>query len=167
MWNIFAGYSLSRVVRDDGVREYFPHFDRRHNTNIVLTVFLDKKKNWETNVRWNYGSGFPFTPTVGYYAQQPFVDQFGNPAVNADYTRGNGEPGVIYSELNSGRLPQYHRLDISVRRIWTFANDGELDLSFGATNLYDRANIFYFDRANFKRVNQLPIMPTAALSYKF
>jgi hypothetical protein len=166
-WNIFAGYSISRVNRDDGIMVYFPHFDRRHNTNIVGTVYLDKQKNWEANVRWNYGSGFPFTPTVGYFAEQNFLDQFGRPAINYDYTTGNGEPGVIYGQLNSARLPQYHRFDITIRRIWKMARNGELDLSFGATNLYNRQNIFYFDRANFRRVDQLPIMPTASLSYAF
>jgi hypothetical protein len=28
------------------------------------------------------------------------------------------------------------------------------------TNAYDRPNIFYFDRLNYERVNQLPILPT-------
>ncbi|MCH8555563.1 MAG: TonB-dependent receptor [Schleiferiaceae bacterium] len=167
-WNVFAGYSLSQIIRDDGITEYFPHFDRRHNTNIVFTYFIDSKKNWETNVRWNYGSGFPFTPTVGYYAEQPFVNPTtGGPNLNFDYTTENGEAGIIYGDLNSARLPQYHRLDITVRRVWKVRKYEEIDLSFGATNMYNRNNIFFFDRANFRRVDQLPIMPTAALSYKF
>ena len=119
-------------------------------------------------MRWNYGSGFPFTPAVGYYSEQPFVTaESGAPNLNFDPTTGNANGGVIYGDLNSSRLPQYHRLDITVRRIWKIRKYEELDLSFGATNVYNRGNIFYFDRANFTRINQLPIMPTSALSFKF
>jgi hypothetical protein len=36
-----------------------------------------------------------------------------------------------------------------------------------ATNMYNRENIFYFDRIRNKRVNQLPIMPTIGITLNF
>jgi len=60
--NIWAVYSLTYVTRDDGVvGEYVPHFDRRHNFNIVVNQSWGNKKNptaWTANLRWNFGSGF-------------------------------------------------------------------------------------------------------------
>ena len=34
---VWIVYSLGQVIRDDGVREYSPHFDRRHNINFVTS----------------------------------------------------------------------------------------------------------------------------------
>jgi hypothetical protein len=36
-----------------------------------------------------------------------------------------------------------------------------------ASNVYNRRNIFYYDRILYKRVNQLPIMPTISLNWTF
>ena len=41
------------------------------------------------------------------------------------------------------------------------------EISAGATNVYNRENIFYFDRVTYTRVNQLPIMHSVTLSLKF
>ena len=37
----------------------------------------------------------------------------------------------------------------------------------GVTNLYDRNNIFYYDRVRAVRVDQLPIMPNLGFNWKF
>ncbi|HRG64741.1 MAG TPA: hypothetical protein PLV12_02995, partial [Saprospiraceae bacterium] len=66
---------------------------------------------------------------------------------------------------NGGRLPYYHRLDISISKTFHFSKFSSLEVNASVTNAYDRANIFYFDRVRYNRVNQLPIMP--ALSAKF
>ena len=39
--------------------------------------------------------------------------------------------------------------------------------NIGITNAYNRENIFYFNRIEYKRVNQLPFMPSAGLSLTF
>ena len=41
----------------------------------------------------------------------------------------------------------------------------ELDISL--TNAYDRQNIFYYDRVANTRVDQLPLLPSAGVSYSF
>lgn len=166
-WNFWGVYSWSRVLRDDGVQEYHPHFDRRHNVNLVLSYKWGKDRSWELSTRWNYGSGFPFTPTQAYYPGISFTDEFGNPVTDADYTTENGEPSVLYGDLNSNRLTDYHRLDIDVKKIWKLSGFQVLEATLGATNLYNRENIFYFNRVTATPVNQLPIMPYLAMSYSF
>ncbi|PLX06529.1 MAG: TonB-dependent receptor, partial [Marinilabiliales bacterium] len=60
-------YSLGYVTRYDGIVDYVPHFDRRHNVNFLATYTFGEDLNWEASARWNLGSGFPFTQTSGYY----------------------------------------------------------------------------------------------------
>jgi hypothetical protein len=42
-----------------------------------------------------------------------------------------------------------------------------MEAAVGATNMYNRENIFYYDRVEAERVNQLPIMPTISCSFSF
>src|SRR6185295_7551771 len=53
---IWVAYTLSWVTRNTGTKEYYPFFDRRHNLNIVVAYKFGKKKLWEANARWNFGS---------------------------------------------------------------------------------------------------------------
>ncbi len=75
--------------------------------------------------------------------------------------------GILYGDLNSQRLPDYHRLDFTAKRAWEISKTQKLEMALAATNLYNRANIFYYDTPRAKRVNQLPFMPTLMLSYAF
>ena len=157
----WAVYSLSSVTRYDGINEYFPLFDRRHNVNLVAAYTFGKNLNWEASVRWNLGSGFPFTQTAGFYENLVFTD-----GINTDYTTQNGQLGVEYGELNKGRLPFYHRLDLSVKRKFEIGTT-TLEAIIGITNVYNRENIFYIDRVRYERVNQLPILPSLGISWQF
>lgn len=158
---IWAVYSLSKVTRYDGISEYYPLFDRRHNVNLVASYKFGKDLNWEASVRWNLGSGFPFTQTAGFYENLLFTN-----GINTDYTTQNGNLGVQYGEYNAGRLPYYHRLDLTVKRTFELGQH-TLDIVLGVTNVYNRQNIFYIDRVKYERVNQLPILPSLGLSWQF
>lgn len=157
---LWAVYSLTYVERYDGRRNYFPHFDRRHNVNIVATYTFDKKRTWNLNTRWNYGSGFPFTQTQGYYEK---IDA----SATGDPLTQNGTLGYYYTDINKGRLPSFHRLDVSLSKKMNFRKNQSLTITAAATNVYNRDNIFYFDRARFTRINQLPIIPTLGINYSF
>lgn len=164
---IWAAYSLSKVTRDDGIREYAPFFDRRHNLNLVANYSFGKDNLWEASFRYNFGTGFPFTPQRAYYRKQPFLTPSGQGTVSYDYTTANGELDVLYGELNSKRLPNYHRVDASIKRTFELSEFQKLEMSVGATNILNYENIFYYDRIENERVNQLPIMPTISVSYSF
>jgi hypothetical protein len=159
LWGV---YSLGFVRRDDGIKEYAPHFDRRHNVNFVASYKFGRNNSWKTDLRWNLGSGFPFTQTQGFYESLTFED-----GINTDYTSVNGDLGIQYAELNKGRLPYYHRLDLSISKIVKVANKSDLEISASVTNVYNRENIFYFNRIKYERVNQLPIMPSIGASITF
>jgi hypothetical protein len=130
--------------------------------NIVASYKFGSSKNWEANARWNFGSGFPFTKTQGFYEKLTFGD-----GINSDYTTENGQLGIQYDEINGGRLPYYHRLDLSLLRRFQFSKYTRLEVTVGITNVYNRTNIFYVDRITGERVNQLPFMPSAGMRFFF
>ncbi|MDG2425089.1 MAG: TonB-dependent receptor [Flavobacteriales bacterium] len=156
-------YSLGNVDRWDGFQWYDPVFDRRHNVNFLASRRFGKALGWETSFRWNLGSGLPFTQTQGYY--QPVAIDNG---VGTDYLTTNPvELGVLFGDLNAGRLPMYHRLDLSLRRKVKFGERYELDATASVTNVYSRANVFYINRITGERVDQLPFLPSIGLDMTF
>lgn len=159
LWGV---YSYTYVDRFDGIQEYNPVWDRRHNVNLVASYAFGKFDAWKVNVRWNYGSGFPFTPTQGFYGSVPF-----NGDINTNYANSNADLSTIFGNLNSHRLPDYARVDLGVTKTWRFDEHRQLEVDFSLTNALDRKNIFYFDRVRFERVDQLPLLPSLGISYKF
>lgn len=160
---IWGVYSLGKSTRWDGFQEYFPVFDRRHNVNIVTTYLFGKKKDTELSIRWNLGSGLPFTPTAGFYQSETFTN-----GVTTDYTTTNSSSvSSILGDFNSQRLPYYHRLDITVKHTFLFKNKTSLEFVAGVTNAYNRKNIFYVNRITSEKIYQFPFLPSIGLSYKF
>ena len=159
---VWVVYGYGNVDRWDGFRWYDPVFDRRHNVNLVVSQGLGKDGLWEVSARWNLGSGLPFTQTAGYF-QAPNVSG----GISSDYIVGNSnELAIQYAGLNEGRLPAYHRLDVSVRRDFEF-DSGTLECNAGITNLYSRDNVFYVNRLTGERVDQLPFLPSIGLDWRF
>lgn len=164
----WAVYSLSYNKRWFGntetkvITEYAPNFDRRHNINLVSSYAFGKTKNWEVNARFNFGSGFPFTPTQGFVNQ---LNPQGN--INYNFNTANGILGFIPGTINSSRLPDFARFDIGIKYKIKLSERSTLEVNGGATNVLNRENIFYVDRFTFKRINQLPIMPSINISLSF
>ena len=159
--SLWLTYSLCYVHLYDGVMHYVPIWDRRHNINLVATYLFGRKGSWEVDARYNFGSGFPFTQTQGFYEKLPFVDMGG------DYTTTNGELATLYADYNKGRLTAYSRLDLSLKKSFFFGKYTRLDATVSLTNALNQENIFYFDRISYTQVNQLPIMPSAGISVTF
>ena len=160
LWGV---YSYGYNTRWDGFQQYFPVFDRRHNVNVVASYMFGKKKDIEFSLRWNLGSGLPFTPTSGYYQAENFQN-----GVTTDYVTNN--PSVITTMLggfNTQRLPYYHRLDATIKKQFNFKNKDVLELVGSITNAYNRNNIFYVNRITSKKIYQFPVLPSFGLSYKF
>ena len=88
--------------------------------------------------------------------------------ISTDILGGNPGLGIIFDdERNAGRLPAYHRLDLSLKKKVKFSDNSGLDLVVSITNAYDRNNIFFFDRVRFDRVDQLPILPSIGADFYF
>jgi hypothetical protein len=160
---IWGVYSYGKSTRWDGTKTYAPVFDRRHNINLVTSYLFGAKKTLELNLRWNLGSGLPFTPTAGFYQNETFPS-----GVTTNITTTNPQnTGIIYGNFNSERLPYYHRLDITVKKNYKFKDKYLLEIIASVTNVYNRKNIFYVNRVTNQTIYQFPMLPSLGMSFKF
>lgn len=177
---LYATYGWAKVTRTDAKITYNPVFDRRHTLNLVAAYKYGRfeavsengravrsrftESKWEASGRFTMGSGFPFTQTQGYTPKNDFLDN----GSQTDYTTQNPALGTILSsDFNGGRLPYYHRFDISAKRRFVFNNRMMLELNASLINVYNRRNIFYFDRVRYVPVYQLPVLPSFGISFTY
>ena len=152
----FAGYSLSSVEYQVGEDEpgasafsFRPPHDRRHHLNLIGRIV---RGPYSLGVRWEYGSGFPFTRIEGFF------NSVNVGSSNTDFLNEEGDVQILFDEPFEGVLPSYNRLDVTLeRRIETPRFVGTVQL--GLLNAYDRSNVFYFDLFATRRVDQLPLVP--------
>ena len=164
IWTVYSFAYVNRYYEDinEELQHYYPHFDRRHNVNIVVTYRMGATESWEISGRWNYGSAFPFTQTQGYYEKLTF-----NNGIYGDYTTDNGDLGIVYADLNGGRLSDYHRLDLNVKKRFQFSENSRLDVDLSFINVYNRKNVFYRDRITGETIYQLPFVPSLGVIFAF
>lgn len=159
-----ANGQLVGLTGDTEVQTYPPPFDRRINVNLLGSYTAGKKKDWEISARYNLGSPFPFTQTQGFY-ENLNIQQNG---ISTSHLQQNGNIGIIYdTEINGGRLSYYHRLDLSVRKIFEISKFSNLETTLSLTNVYNRNNIFYIERLDNTRVFQLPLFPSMNVTWNF
>ncbi len=163
-WFVYSLGYVNRYYEDtEGeIQHYTPHFDRRHNINVILSYVTGPKRQWEFSARWNFGTGFPFTQVQGFYEYLTFPG-----GLNTGYEDENGQLGLIYGELFGGRLPTYHRLDIDMKKNFYLSAKTKMVLNVSVTNVYNRENVFYVDLVTNEVVYQLPFMPSVGLSVYF
>jgi len=128
-YKVWAGYTFNDIIFKfpnlQDTAESFPgNNDITHHFRISNTLQL---KNWQFSLGWQYRTGKPITPVNSY-------------VINID---ADGEPaGVVnFGSINSGRLPDFHRLDASIihdLKVKTKAKElkGQLGVSF--LNIYNR-----------------------------
>jgi hypothetical protein len=160
---LWAVYTLGWVKRTDKEVTYNPHFDRRHNVNVLVSYQWGKKrKSWQADVRFNFGTGFPFTQT------QAFLPNLGYGKIGDDWMKNNEEIYILLSdEINKGRLPVYHRLDIGLKKKFFIGERNVIDISATVANLYSYYNIFYVDRLTADIIYQLPILYSIGVGWSF
>lgn len=158
---VWLVYSLGWVKRTDGVVEYNPHFDRRHNVNLLLSYAFGKRRSWQIDARWNFGSGFPFTQTQAYYPHYAPTN------INDDYVSGNEDLYFMLAGLNQARLPSYHRLDIGAKKKFHIGERNTLELSVSFSNVYNYRNVFYVNRISNDVIYQLPFLYYFGLTWRF
>ena len=93
----WVGYTLSKAERNikeinDG-KTYVAPYDKPHDISVVINYDLNERLNFGAN--WVYSTGLPVTFPTGRAI-------YGNKIV------------PIYSDRNAYRMPDYHRLDVSV-----------------------------------------------------
>jgi hypothetical protein len=137
--------------------QFRPAHDRRHQVNAVAAFDFE---SFELNIRWQFGSGLPYSRALGFdgfMLVDGAIDVFKNP----------GSRRVIYERPYNGVLPTYHRLDVTLEKSIRFSHGVTLSGLLGVINAYDRTNLFYLDVFTLRRVNQLPIIPTFGLKLDF
>ena len=159
LWGV---YSLGWVKRTDTEVTYSPNFDRRHNINILASYAFGKRRSWQIDVRWNFGSGFPFTQTMAFYPS--FVPSGG---IGDDIIHANEDLDFVLDELNGGRLPAYHRLDIGFKKKFFIGERHSIELSASLTNVYNYSNVFYVNRITNEVVYQLPFLYYFGMNWRF
>jgi hypothetical protein len=157
--DLYGAYSLSWVrVNNEGMI-YYPRYDRRHHINLMAVTHPMKGLN--VTLKWEYGSGFPFSETIGYFNRLTLDD-----ALPGRFELETGSPFTMLGAKNAARLPSYHRLDASIAYELSV---GGFQIGVGADllNLYNHKNIFYFDRTTGQRVNMLPFFPSATVTVTY
>ncbi|GIV54818.1 MAG: TonB-dependent receptor [Candidatus Kapaibacterium sp.] len=173
----WIAYSFAFANRyRDGLRIPF-NFDRRHTLSIVggwrISPSLD------LSVTFTYGSGFPWTYPVGITPRivqvRDTISGQMTAKIDTDWR------GVIFNvdrgglaNINQGRLPDYHRLDV---RVTTYTNwfGWKWSWYLDVINVYNRQNVVgIFYRVNRetlelieRRSTMLPILPTIGFSVTF
>ncbi|HEX6982922.1 MAG TPA: TonB-dependent receptor [Balneolaceae bacterium] len=159
------GWSKVRYKADSGnlgawikapVFEFSPAHDRRHKFNVVANYQFS---GFKASVSWGYGSGKPFTQIFGF-----------DLSVNIPTRYPTTDPGTartLYSRPYGERLPDYHRLDISLEKSFQINPQWSIKAEVGAINVYNRSNIFYFDANTLQRINQTPLMPFISIKTQF
>lgn len=163
--NIAYTLSNARVKYQELNKGYsFPSpYDRRHDLSIQLNQNLSKRVNF--SVSWTYGSGVPATlsstnvTTISPYEQNQI----------------NSRP--IFSKRNGFRLPDYHRMDLSIN-FTKFKKHGVRTWNLSIYNVYNRKNpsfVYISENQNLlgepsyhlKKISLFSFLPSLSYSYKF
>lgn len=154
-FDIIGSYTLGWAFKEVAGERYHPRYDSRHTYNFIVSYNF--AEGWSASVNWNFSAGLPFTQLIGYYNKLYFENQFIRWSALNDKN-----PYPILAGRNLGRLPDYHRLDFSLSKKFIFTGFN-VYLDFSIINVYDRENIFYFDRETGEKINMLPFLPTATV----
>ncbi len=158
-------------------------FDQRHTLNIVADYIVN---DWfSVGLRFQYGSGFPFTSAVGIRPRVILEDNNGDGVpespVIATRTSSDGQSREVIYDVDFGgvenrfqdRKPDYHRLDV---RLNAKADYWGLDWVFylDVINVYNRSNVIGYDyfvsddlQLERRPTNMFPILPTLGFNVRF
>lgn len=93
----WLSYTLAKTMRKvpgiNNGKEYPSSYDRTHDVSLVLNYELNKRFTISTN--WLFATGNPTTYPIAKYDVQ-------------------GNTMYYYADRNSNRIPDYHRMDLSV-----------------------------------------------------
>jgi hypothetical protein len=158
----WVSYTLSRTLRKfDVFKEgaYFPaKYDRVHDFSFTLNHKLSER--WDISASFIYATGNAMTLPAGRYLIQ-------------------GNIANHYTDVNSFRMPAYHRLDISANYQLKKLGRFESWLNFSVYNVYNRANPYYiyfrvkgdvdayYLSVHPREISLFPILPSITWNFKF
>lgn len=137
-----------------------PPHDRNHQLTTMGRVSV---LGFDLSALWQYGSGTPYSRAIGFDEYILVSGTF----EEVDVRQESGEERVIYGPPYDARLPDYHRLDLSISRVFGLGRRADATIKFDLINAYDRSNLFYLDLFTLVRVDQLPRIPSLGLRIDF
>jgi len=163
----FLGYGYSKTTYrasqaefstwfGEPVQSYHPPHDRRHQVNAVANLDL---ASFRASVRWQLGSGLPYTRPLG------FDEAFDYARYLYDVRTHPGTTRLVLDKPFTGRLPVVHRLDVALEREFRVSH-GTLLAQAGVINGYNRSNMFYYDLFTGRRLDQLPLTPYVSVTLR-
>ena len=136
---------------------YHPPHDRRNQFNVIARLDVGEVT---LTAQWQYGTGLPYTQAVGFDDYVFLADD------NINLLSEPGLRRVLYEAPYSSTLPDYHRMDLWLeKKVATDRFSGMIRA--GVVNVYNRANLFYFDLFTLSRVEQLPAIPSIGAKISF
>lgn len=162
IWQGWLNYTWSKSYRRaDGIslnEWYLSRFDRTHLINFAVIRNINKRVS--ASASFNYGTGVPAT-----YADATM------------YIQGIPVPYNTTAKRNSYRIPDYHRLDLSVTIKNKLTKKFRSEWVIGAYNVYARKNAFsiFFeqsdDNPDVRQASQISllgsIIPSITWNFKF
>lgn len=160
----WLAYSYMWSRRSIGKETYFPHYDRRHNLNLIVNL-SQLLSHLDLTLRWTLGSGLPYSGVIGYYPKE--IERPGGGAER--------QWKFIPGPRDAFRYPVYHRLDLGLettlpKRLGWF----EISFFLDIINLYNAKNVLLYYWELFPsgwperhQINMLPILPTIGFKAKF
>ncbi|NGP87283.1 TonB-dependent receptor [Fodinibius halophilus] len=128
---------------------YNPSHDLRHQLNIIASY---KVAGFTANLNWRFSSGSPYTRLFAFDLK---LDNLPDDGVLTN----RGTAKSLYSKPFDGKLPSFHRLDISLSRNFELTPNFALKAEAGAINAYNMRNVFYYDVNTLSQVDQTPLLP--------
>ena len=164
-------YSRSRRREHPDAPMHLYSFDQTHVATLVGSYNLSP--TWEIGVKWRYSTGNPYTPTIGFERREvPKTD-----AIYGEVIVVSNVP--ILGEVNSLRVPPFHRLDIRIKKSFIF-NCWQMGVFLELFNVYNRKNVLEFSyRREYTResnsnasiekeaFHQLPFFPYLGVAMTF
>ncbi len=161
-FNGWLAYSLMWTRRFIGEEAYYPHYDRRHNINLVIN-FPGLLAGADLSLRWTLGTGLPYSGVIGYYPRE---------VIRPDGS-SRREWGIIYGDRDACRYPIYHRLDAGIARQGKLGRV-EVGVFLDVINLYNARNVllYYWEFTpdglpRRYQINMIPILPTLGIKVRF
>jgi hypothetical protein len=158
----WLSYTLARSMRKipgiNNGKAYPSSYDRTHNISLVTNYDLSKR--WNLSTSWIFATGNPTSFPIAKYDVQ-------------------GNSMYYYSSRNGNRIPDYHRLDISLTYDFKKNEHRKVkqSINFSIYNLYARRNAYsvYFkqneDNPNITEATRLSIIgsmiPSVTYNFNF
>lgn len=144
-WYGWASLAWSRTQRTNNITGEDFRFAYDQPIIINSVASYQWNDNWTLGMKWRYQSGQLITPLLGAEQDDENPDLY-NP---------------IYGELNSERLPAYHKMDVRADRSFFFER-WEMDLYFEVLNLYGRKNVvdYEYKNADYSEREDVTDLPT-------